>query len=366
MTRLHRLLGASLLAGFLLPSPALADRMDDLQSELLQLREEMEQLKSDDPLGNVRINGYYAFDIITDSGSGRNSFRQHSFNLFVGKEWANWQVLSEIEFEDGASIHHDGAGSVEATGGIALEYGWFQYRLSDALQVRGGKFLIPEYWNEHHFAPVTMSVANPLMHKKIFPESGVGLMLRGSTYASKVGVSYQGWVTNGDSHEAIDTDDHKGVGGKLAIHLGGLFSATGRLDIAFHGFHTLRDYPPGSGTPPLEAVDISGLEMQISSRRFELLAEYCHQDGLRGPEGFYVQPALRLTRKLRAFYRFGGLDEGLANPDPNAGFRTRHTGGFNWRPQPNITVKLEGNNTRFDDAARTRVQQMLASVALFF
>ncbi|MDH5526183.1 MAG: hypothetical protein OEY97_02605 [Nitrospirota bacterium] len=366
MTRPSRLPGllSLLLAPLLLPAPALADRLDDLAAEIMQLREELEQNKIDDANSGVRINGYYSFDIITDSGAGRSTFRQHSFNLFVGREWDRWQVLSEIEYEDGVTVK-EGTPNPDVTGAVALEYAWFQYQVNDAFKVRGGKFLVPEYWNAHHFAPVTMSTAPPLLVKKVFPDDATGLMLHGATYVGKVGATYSTWVTNGDSHAATDTSDHKGGGGKLTLNLGGLFSTTGRLDLSFFGHHTLRDYPPPAPLTPTQPVDITGLELQINTRLLELLAEYVHQDGASGPEGFYVQPAVRVSKGVRLFYRYEGLDRGLVT-GTDGGMPIRHTGGINWRPQPNMTVKLEGNNTRYDVPAGTTVQQLLASVALFF
>jgi hypothetical protein len=300
----------------------------------------------------VRVNGYFSLDYYADNrATSHNGFEQESFNLFVGRSWDRWRVLGEIEYEGGPDIEATGAGA-QGNGAISAEVAWAEYRFRDALSLRGGKFLLPQYWNLNHYAPVVLSTTRPLMVRQVFPVSTVGLMAHGDVFPGAFGASYSAYYANGQTPDATDDNENKAVGGRVTAHLGGLSRALSRLDVSASG-HSERLQALG-GT-----VDILGGDLQLDAGRFQILAEYATATGNPTLEGFYIQPAARVCDGVRLFYRYDYLDDGM-NP------QKRHTLGLNWRPMANVSLKLEGQTHAFVHPGGDGYDRVAASVALFF
>lgn len=349
--RSSRLFAALLVLATLitLPTGAQATDLDSLSHDVSDLKDLLES--------RVKINGYYSFEYFNDTRSNSpNTFSQHNFNLFIGRDWDQWRVLSEVEFEDGPTF--EGAAppdpaTTEGTGAIKMEYAWFEYHHSDALKVRGGKFLLPQYWNVNHYPPVVLSTSRPLMVRRIYPMDLIGLMLYGQTYRGNGGVTYQVYTGNGNEPAAgHDDNENKAVGGHLTLNLADFFGSINLLDLGGSFYLHDPDAPAGH--------DVSGADLQFKARRLELLAEYARDNGA-DKEGFYVQPAIRLFERWRMFYRYGYLhDADIATP------KYRHTAGLNWRPRPDVSLKLEGIGDDYDDSTVENNETVAASIALFF
>jgi hypothetical protein len=233
-----------------------------------------------------------------------------------------------------------------------MEYGWFEYRAADALVVRGGKFLLPQYWNVNHYAPVVLSTMRPLVVRNVFPTDTVGMMLHGKVFPGATGASYSVYYANGQSTTATDDNPNKAVGGHVTVHLGEAVPWFSRLDLGA-SVHSERAASLGGG------FDVVGADAQVNTTRYELLFEYAHRAANPDVEGFYLQPSVRLFAEVRGFYRYDYLDDG-ANPE------TRHTVGVNWRPEPNVSLKLEGSTSDFARPGRESFEEVATSVALFF
>ena len=328
-----------------LPTAARAVDLDGLSHDVTELKESL--------ASRVKINGYYSFEYFNDTMSGSpNTFRQHNFNLFIGRDWDQWRVLSELEFEDGPSFEGE-AGTVDGEGGIKMEYAWFEYHHADALKVRGGKFLLPQYWNVNHYPPVVLSTTRPLMVRKIYPMDLIGLMLHGKTFWGQMGVEYEIYTGNGNEPAAgTDENENKAVGGHLGFDLGDFFDSVSLLHLGSSFY--LHDPDDMAGH------DVAGADLQFKTRRLELLAEYA-RDSKADKEGFYLQPAVQLFDQWHVFYRYGYLDD----TDPGTA-RFRHTAGLNWRPRPDVSLKLEGIADDFDDPTLENNETVATSIALFF
>jgi len=298
----------------------------------------------------AELSGYYDFEYFNSNRDGDPShFNQHHVSLFVSHTWKDWRFFTELEWEDGAELE-DGDG----TGAVLVESAWVEYLHGDWFEVRGGKLLLPQYWNVNHYPNVVLSTERPLMVKEIYPGEGTGLMVHGTTYGRDVGATYHLYVTNGEDRVSEDDNNGKAVGGRVTVHLASLVDGFSRFDIGASGYH---ENAPGHGG----SDDVYGFDAQINTAHLELLTEFASEteDG-QNNEGFYVQPSARVYREVRLFYRYGYADAG--------GIRqSRHTAGVNVRPMPNVSLKLEVNDNEVADGDTTEDWQgMATSVAIFF
>jgi hypothetical protein len=300
-----------------------------------------------------KIGGYYDFEYSKSNTPGTFSgFRQHRVFLDVFKEYQKFRVMSEVEFESAALVSGGVAGVAEPQRGkVSVEQTWAEYVRSEALTVRAGFILTPNYWNVNAYANVTVSTRPPLMVREIFPESFVGVMAYGTKYRDSLGVGYTAYVSNGQGTDFGEHDDNsaKGVGGVLRFELPtrGVFdtlkvSATGYADTSADGTRT-RTW---------------GAESQVRRGPFELLFEFGDRRAVEDGRGAYLQPSYRLTERVTGFYRYDWLRTGLD------GGTQANTWGVDLRPIPPVSLKFE-----FFSATRPgtrRVYGLASSLAVAF
>ncbi len=333
-------------------SPPAAASLDDVALNQEVLSESVSDLAAqlEERAG---LSGYYDFEYNAANDASNSSFRQHHVSLFVTRTWKRWRFFSEIEFEDFRA--HDGDGeAIEGAGAVSVESAWAEYLHADWLHVRGGKFLLPEYWNVNHYPNTVLSTNRPLMVRNVFPQDTNGLMAYGVVYSGPVGATYNLYYGNGQSPNSSKEDDNqaKAVGGHLTLHFAHLFDGVTRLDVGAAGY---------SESAPTEGgqFDVWGVDTEINVGRVELLAEYASRTSDVSTEGLYIQPSVRVWGELRCFYRYGYVD-------PSDGPKhERHTVGVNFRPRPDIALKLEVNTNDFSDDTET-YEQIATSIALFF
>jgi hypothetical protein len=136
----------------------------------------------------------------TDDGS---TFDQHRFVPFItGYVSERVTVSAEIEFEHG--------GNPDADGEIKLEYAVMDFRLSEALQFRGGVVLSPlGSFNLLHDSPLNDLTERPTVSRQLIPstlsEAGMGFF--GTAYPGEESVfAYQVYFVNGFNEGIIAGD----------------------------------------------------------------------------------------------------------------------------------------------------------------
>ncbi len=332
--------------------PASAASLDDVALNQEVLGESVSDLAArlEERAG---LSGYYDFEYNAANDASNSGFRQHHVSLFVTRTWRQWRFFTEVEFEDFRA--HDGDGeAVDGAGAVSVESAWAEYLHADWLHVRGGKFLLPEYWNVNHYPNTVLSTNRPLMVRNVFPTDTNGVMAYGVAYAGSIGATYNVYYGNGQSPNSSKEDDNEGkaVGGHLTLHFGHLFDGVSRLDVGAAGY---TENAPSEGGQ----FDVWGVDTQVNAGRFELLAEYASRTSDVSSEGLYVQPSVRVWREVRCFYRYGSVD-------PSDGPKhERHTIGVNVRPRPDIALKLEVNTNDFSDDTDS-FEALAACIALFF
>jgi len=338
--------------------PVSAASLDDVALDQEVLNESVSDLAAqlEERAG---LSGYYDFEYNAANDASNSGFRQHHVSLFVTRTWKQWRFFTEIEFEDfkvhdGDSEVGDTKNPITGAGAVSVESGWAEYLHADWLHIRGGKFLLPEYWNVNHYPNTVLSTNRPLMVRNVFPTDTNGVMAYGVAYAGPMGATYNLYYGNGQSPNSSKEDDNQGkaVGGHLTLHFAHLLDGVSRLDIGAAGY--TENAPTEGGQ-----FDVFGVDTQVNVGRVELLAEYASRTSDVSSEGLYVQPSVRVWREVRCFYRYGYVD-------PSDGPKhERHTVGVNFRPRPDIALKLEVNTNDFSDDTDS-FEALAASVALFF
>jgi hypothetical protein len=277
-----------------------------------------------------KITGYYDFEFFKDGLPGTfNEFRLHHMFLDFFKEYQKFRVMSEIEFEFATHMTAGPGGPSKGDRGeLSLEQTWAEYVASNALTVRAGFILTPNYWNVNHYANVTASTQIPLMVRNVFPESFVGVMGYGAKYWGNLGIGYTAQVGNGEGAQFGERDDNssKAVGGSLKFTL----PTRGALDTFKLNVLGYVDTPAHQ-----KQTRTWGLESQAQRGPFELLFELARRRAAEDRSGEYVQPSYRLTDKLMAFYRYDRFFV--------AGEGTRHsnTWGVSLHPIAPVALKFE-------------------------
>lgn len=298
---------------------------------------------------NLSLHGYYDFLFLDATDSKSRSFILNELSLFLrgSTDDERWTFFSELEFElfDGDDFFFkDNSSDSE----LEIETAWLEYSVSDTLQVRAGKHLLPQYWQTYHYPNLTLSTRPPAMVGRIFPSDIIGLEARGDYwFDNQRGVSYVAYLGNGgDSEESeVDQNENKAVGGRVTAHLAGVESPFDTLDLSVSGY-TGQDNDGNNET-------ILGLDAQIRIQEWEFLTEFALGDqhvqlldgqgnDISGPSdtlGYYFQLGYNFMPRWHTFYRYDELD--LYDDGPSALDAHQNTIGINYRPRSNISLKLE-------------------------
>jgi len=301
-------------------------------------------------LGKVNINGYSNFRFFNDGSEANNAFQQDHLGLLLGKQLGRFSFFAELELQN--APHHPEAAKeasghettstvpkdISGEGQVAVENGWMEYNQNRYLGIRAGKQLSPQYWWQNHYPNLTYSTDLPIYLRELFPPELVGVTVQGSAAkpvgASEFGVGYKFYMANNDfeGNSLTDLRNGKAWGGRLQVR----FPASGalkRLDVAGDVY---RGHAGMAGTELVED-NVAGVEEQLEVGHFLLNSEYARgrSEGLTR-SGYYVQPAVRLNPDWLTFYRV----ENLESPRLQRA-ELRHLAGINYRPYPQIVLKLE-------------------------
>ena len=110
-----------------------------------------------------------------------------------------WKVLGEIDLQDIVQVPaHSSEDGKSSEPYIALDRLYVDYRASDAVSLRAGKFLTPiGRWNQEHSDPQVWTVLRPLISQSAFPTSATGVMIFGSAPIAAQWFDYQVYASDG-------------------------------------------------------------------------------------------------------------------------------------------------------------------------
>lgn len=195
----------------------LAARIDALTRELRRLEERLEVPGGDDEApGATGVHGGSGLSI---GGYGELTFEHPTAGdeptrgdfqrlvLYVGRKFSDRIVMSaEIEFEHATT----GTNFEGEEGEVALEQGFLDFLLSDAVNVRAGDLLLPMgFVNRIHEPPFFRGVARPEVERRLIPttwrELGAGVYGEAAE-----GLRYDAYLVNGLDADGFDASGIRG------------------------------------------------------------------------------------------------------------------------------------------------------------
>ena len=321
---------------------------DDLEQEAKTQQDSVNSVR-ETLLGKVNVNGYYNFRFFNDGSEAHNAFQQDHLGLLFGKQLGRFSFFAELELQN--APHHPEASAevsgheastvradISGEGQVAVENGWMEYNQNRYLGIRAGKQLSPQYWWQNHYPNLTYSTDLPIYLRELFPPELVGVTVQGAAAkpmgTSEFGLGYKFYLANNDfeGNNLTDLRNGKAWGGRVQVR----FPASGalkRLDVAGDVYRG----HAGRVGEELAEDNVAGFEEQLEVGRFSLNSEYARgrsEGSTRS--GYYVQPAVRLHSDWLTFYRA----EQLESPRLQRA-EVRHLAGINYRPYPQIGLKLE-------------------------
>jgi len=327
------------------------------------------------PQEKLHTYGFFDFEASVNNKDAAGkiwTFDQHHLNILANYRLDNrFRVATEIEWEHGP-VHGEG----DFIGNIYLAKAFLEYKYSDALLVRIGKFLSPfGIYNERHDAtptflftvlPKSVYGTSEIGKGRSFAAYATGIQLLGNLFANDWEARYQVYLSNGrgpnDSEK--DNNSNKGVGWRFVVsppigdlHIGTSFytDLNGDADNARQttlGFDVQYDLSAAHVEaeiiyPKLENVDTSG----------NPTGDFTY------PNGYYILGAYTLFNRLTPFVRYDFFDPDI---DVINNGEKIIVIGLNYAVSPRIYLKAAVHFHRFQDPSIESYEMFISSVAVAF
>lgn len=310
----------------------------------------------------------------TTALTDERQFVSGNLNLYLAKNLTpKWRFLAEVQFmylPNGAE-NPDGTESVTSAGdpndytrpvswgAIQIERAYIEYDVDQYLTVRAGRYLTPYgIWNIDHGSPVIITATRPyIIGEQFFPDAQTGLDLFGNVHVGEYRLGYHATVSNGrNPADAIEDPDKKlAFGGRVEFEAP--WAGTLKLGASVYGGRfTDAVTTPGEIPDAYEERSYGG-DIQWDHGGLHLQGE------IIGNSRRYLdgQRALTATGFIPdgtqyGYYGLAGYRTSLAwNVMPYAYYEYENpldkeeydhirvvVGGLNFRPSPNVVLKLEG------------------------
>lgn len=289
------------------------------------------------PASGFNLGGYATASYADPQGAPSRAAIDNA-SLFIWWEGdSRWKFFSELELENPLYTRSSDRGDIRQENGyLSLERLYVDYALTDATDVRAGKFLTPiGRWNLIHATPLVWTTSRPLITTLVFPTNMTGVMLTQTLPNIGNGVDYSIYGSTGNElHPNPELDTFSSaVGAHVDIPL----LAGGQLGFSLADFE--------QDKTRFERKQLVGVDFAWSRNRYEISAEavyrFSDQGSARDEKGAYVQLAAPLTEKLYAVGRY----ETLREAEQRSATQLLVT-GLNYRITPALVLKAEWISSR--------------------
>lgn len=327
-----------------------------------------------------KLTFYGFFDLEMEAsnepGGANWTFDQHHLNLVTIYQLDDrWRVFTEVEYEHGAALEEG-----KVSGDIVLERAVLEYRLSDAFEVRMGKFLTPfGLYNERHDAtPSLLATALPSSvysgsrvndlggTQYLFAKFATGVQLRGLLARNGWQGEYAVYISNGrgPAPGEQDNNSNKALGGRLLIRAP---ENDIQLGVSFYDERNGEVANTRQQSLGLDAT-VRYLGVLVESEALIPRLEKVNLAGApngtyRTARGYYVQISRPLTGVVTPFARFDVFDNDISAYGDR---ETEVVAGLNVAATRSVFFKNEIHFKNFQDPARKSHQVYLGSVAVAF
>ena len=320
------------------------------------------------------IGGYVDLEFRNNLTDRTRAFDQRRMVPFIFAEVTDrLHFGTEIEFEHGPALENSD-GKAEGSGEIKIEFATLDYRLTEALNLRGGVLLSPlGRFNLTHDSPLNELTDRPLVAQQVIPstlsEAGFGAF--GTLYPTERSLlSYEAYAVNGFDAALGDPEDGRlpirDANGKRGDVANAPINFVGRL--AFSPFLGLElgasthvgpyggygDERPATSS---RNASIWAFDATLNHGPVDLLGEYARlhvsldndlvsRRTAPGREGFYLQGNLHFgqgwltpsaTSAFTAVTRYDFVNYQLGGGTTDR--QRAWTVGLNWRPVPDAVLK---------------------------
>ncbi|MCK5706881.1 MAG: hypothetical protein KAI43_04450 [Candidatus Aureabacteria bacterium] len=320
----------------------LENQINDLKNRPAQIIEKETVVKEGGGDYTLPIHGFFNVNYADPNYPGREgTFDQENFNIYLDYVLdENFKFFGEIGTRHGEEIDVD-LTSVNGVGEVNIVRAWLDWKKSDALILKFGKFLTPYgKWNLEHSPAVYLSIWDPLLIRRdLFPKSVTGVQLYGTRPLGAADLIYNVYLGNGKGWRAHSADDNtnKGIGTRIAL-LTNFFSA-GTIEFGFNGY-TGRD-----GTLNDEDENVLGYDFMINAYPIQLRGEYAKSEAKIAAtdwerKAWFIQTSYNFLEKYDAYLRYDKEeDSDVALATENETSITSF--GINYKPIPKVAFKLE-------------------------
>jgi Phosphate-selective porin O and P len=301
----------------------------------------------------VNFNGYITNEFFAQQGK-KNTFDNHYFNIFISSQ------ISDRIFVEGQLEYEHGGDEVD------IRYAYADYKVSDALVFRTGKFLVPAgLFNEYQYPEyIAKAITRAFVNREISPSAWgeVGIQARGriKNLSSTVEPFYSVYLVNGlhgasgasirnmrDNSQDTKNND-KAIGGNIGADIGNYLTATA-------------NYYTGTYSDDGELnLSIYGLSLQYVKEKLTIWGEYqaANQDAYNDAadlsqgiislkkNGWYALVGYKVYKGLEPVLRYDAISldgVGVATSD-----RSRMTVGLNYHFSSTCNLKVNYDITKND------------------
>lgn len=262
---------------------------------------------------------------------------------------SRFRFFSEVEIEQ-PLVWREGESFPAEGSQLELERLYVDYNLSEALNLRAGRYLTPAgRWNLIHAAPLVWTATRPLATSRLFPLFTNGLMLYGAKPFRERAFEYTIFV------EGLEDQDEDENEIEFEETRGARFTLSGKVNWGLSLMEFKEEVP---GNPRFRLI---GLDFAIKHRGWEFSGEAFqrfYSDNSDGGNGAYLQAVAPLGHQ---WYGIGRLENFKR---PLEGSTDRWLLGAAWRMKANQVLKFEYSGGDEDHPESPR--GFLASFAILF
>lgn len=354
-------------------APTTEEKIDQLSEELERLKAEVSRKTEGDPAhghgasGKTTVGGYG--ELHYNNLDSKKEIDLHRFVLFFGYKFSDRiRFQSELELEHSFLKDNTGTSSA-AKGEVELEQAYIEFDLSQKHRAQAGLFLIPVgILNETHEPPTFYGVERNVVESRIIPstwwEAGAGF--KGEIGA---GFGYDLTMTSGLQIATTGSSAYNIRSGRKKVSEAPADSLayTGRLrwtglpgvELSASLYHQNDINQTGTILSPISATLAEG-HVVVNKGPFAVRALFAQwhlhggsdannpsigasaaTSGSDIQNGWYVEPAYKITTWLGAFARYSEWDNRAGNVNVTHTETRQFDYGVNFWPHSQVVIKVD-------------------------
>lgn len=301
------------------------------------------------PWENFSLGGYSNAEMNVHPGGKVEGAINEIGILLSWENNSRFHFLTELDIDRPISFNKDDT-SIGKDSYLDLERFYFDYNLSEKLNVRAGRFLTPAgRWNLVHAEPLVWTTTRPLVTSRLFPTAVNGLMFYGAMPLADNAFEYSFYVEGLKdqvvNNKEIPFEDTKGA----------RFTLSGKVNWGL-SLLEFRESIPNS--PEFHMV---GLDFLVQHQGWEFSGEAFqryYNNYSDGGSGAYLQGVAPLGNQWFAVARVENYMR------PEEGSTARWLIGSAWRMSPSKIFKIEyvGGNEESTESPKG----LLASFSILY